>query len=57
MSEPKREPKVGDLWDMGGSIILLYAADVDIGLGGDVTAKSRNIGYDWTVYLKLASSF
>lgn len=31
--------------------------DLDIALGGDVTAKSRNLGQDWTVYLKFASSF
>ena len=39
MSEPKREPKVGDLWDMGGSIILLYDAGSDIGLGNTIVGK------------------
>jgi len=31
--------------------------ELDIGLGGDVTVYSEGIGYDWTVYLKIAGSF
>ncbi len=31
--------------------------DLRIALGGDVTAHAKGIGYDWTAYLKLASSF
>lgn len=31
--------------------------DLNMGLGGDVTVKSKNLGYDWTVYLKFATSF
>ncbi|MFH1831543.1 MAG: hypothetical protein ABH827_01955 [bacterium] len=30
---------------------------VGLGLGGDVTAHSKNLGYDWTVYLKGTASF
>lgn len=32
-------------------------SDCGIGIGGDVTVANVNIGADWTVYLKFASSF
>jgi hypothetical protein len=31
--------------------------DLGIGIGGDITISSRNIGEDWTVFFKVASSF
>jgi hypothetical protein len=32
-------------------------SDFGAGVGGDITVRSRNIGEDWTVYIKIASSF
>ena len=31
--------------------------EVGIGLGGDITVASKDIGEDWTAYLKIAASF
>ncbi len=32
-------------------------SDFGVGVGGDITVGSRNIGEDWTFYIKVASSF
>jgi hypothetical protein len=32
-------------------------SDFGAGVGGDITVGSRNIGEDWTAYIKIASSF
>ncbi|MFA6263510.1 MAG: hypothetical protein WCW33_02960 [Candidatus Babeliales bacterium] len=32
-------------------------SDFGIGVGGDITVGSRNIGEDWTAYIKITSSF
>ena len=38
--EPKREPMAGDLWDTGGSILLLYNAGLGVGLGNIIVGKN-----------------
>lgn len=39
------------------SIKKSASRNLQVGLGGDVTALSRGIGNDWTVYLKFVASF